>query len=93
MPHYKLTYFDFDGGRAEALRIAFHIGGIDFEDNRITFEEFGSIRTSLRFNCVPVLEIDRAQITQSHGLAHYIGKLSGLYPKDDIPSSTVIGTF
>ena len=32
MPHYKLTYFDMDGGRGEPVRIAFHIAGIAFDD-------------------------------------------------------------
>ena len=52
MPSYKLTYFDFDGGRAEPIRIAFHAAGIDFEDNRISFPEFGEMRQSTRFNYI-----------------------------------------
>ena len=33
----KLSYFDFHGGRGETARIAFHIGGIDYVDDRIPF--------------------------------------------------------
>ncbi len=84
MSIYKLTYFDIDGGRAEPIRIAFHVAGIDFEDNRITFEEFSKIRSNMRFTCVPVLEIDGAQITQSSAISRYVGKMAGLYPKDDL---------
>ena len=65
MTSYKLTYFDFDGGRAEPIRIAFHTAGIKFEDNRLSFPEFGEMRQSTRFNSVPVLEIDGAAVTQS----------------------------
>ena len=84
MTSYKLTYFDFDGGRAEAIRIAFHTAGIKFEDNRLSFPEFGEMRQSARFNSVPVLEIDGAAVTQSNALGRYVGKMAGLYPKDDL---------
>ena len=82
MSKYKLTYFDVDGGRAEPIRIAFHTAGIDFEDNRISFPEFAEMRSGTRFNSVPVLEIDGAQVTQSNALSRYIGKMAGLYPAD-----------
>ncbi len=84
MSSYKLTYFDFDGGRAEPIRIAFHAAGIDFDDNRISFPEFGEMRQSTRFNSVPVLEIDGAEVTQSNALSRYVGKMAGLYPEDDL---------
>ncbi|EDM64598.1 hypothetical protein PE36_09853, partial [Moritella sp. PE36] len=84
MPKYKLTYFDIDGGRAEPLRIAFHTAGINFEDKRISFPEFGEMRSDTRFNSVPVLDIDGAQITQSNAISRYVGKMGGLYPADDL---------
>jgi len=84
MPTYKLTYFDFDGGRGEAVRIAFHAAGIAFEDKRISFQEFGEMRQSTRFNAVPVLEIDGAAVTQTNAMCRYAGKKAGLYPTDDL---------
>lgn len=84
MTTYKLTYFDVDGGRAEPIRIAFHAAGIDFEDNRISFAEFQEMRKGTRFNCVPVLEIDGASVTQSNAVSRYVGKMAGLYPQDDL---------
>ncbi|MGI9265444.1 MAG: glutathione S-transferase family protein [Gammaproteobacteria bacterium] len=84
MPSYKLTYFDFDGGRAEPIRIAFHAAGVDFEDNRLSFPEFNEMRQGTRFNSVPVLEIDGAAVTQSNALSRYVGKMAGLYPADDL---------
>ncbi len=83
MTRYRLTYFDFDGGRAEPIRIAFHAAGITFEDHRISFPEFGKMRKTTRFNSVPVLEIDGAAVTQSNAMLRYVGKMAGLYPKDD----------
>ena len=84
MPTYKLTYFDFDGGRGEPVRIAFHMAGIDFEDKRITFSEFGELRKDWRFNAVPVLEIDGAAVTQSNAMCRFVGKMAGLYPADSL---------
>ncbi len=84
MPSYKLTYFDIDGGRAEPIRIAFHAAGIEFEDKRLSFPEFGEMRQSMPFNAVPVLEIDGAAVTQSNALSRYVGKMAGLYPTNDL---------
>ncbi len=84
MTDYKLTYFDFDGGRAEAVRIALHHGGIAFEDDRISFPEFAEMRTTTRFNSVPTMEIDGTVVTQTNAMLRYVGKQVGLYPEDDL---------
>ena len=84
MTQYKLTYFDFDGGRGEPVRIAFHAAGIDFEDERISFEQFGEMRSGFRFTAVPVLRIDGVEITQSNAMCRYVGRLAGLYPDDPL---------
>ena len=78
MSNYKVTYFDFDGGRGEPVRIALHAAGIAFEDVRWSFPEFGKNRGSLRFNAVPTLEIDGKVITQSNAISRYIGKMAGI---------------
>ena len=84
MPHYKLTYFDIDGGRGEPIRIAFNAAGIDFDDHRISFDEFMKTRGDMRFECAPVLEIDGVAVTQSNAMLRYVGKMAGLYPNDDL---------
>lgn len=84
MASYKLIYFDFDGGRGEPIRIAMHAAGIDYTDERLSFQDFTAMRTSTPFNSVPVLEIDGAAITQSNALCRYVGKLAKLYPQDDM---------
>ncbi len=84
MTTYRLTYFDFDGGRGEPIRIALHAGGIEFDDHRISFAEFGDTRKDIRFTCVPVMEIDGVEVTQSNALSRYVGKLADLYPEDDL---------
>ena len=84
MTTYKLTYFDYDGGRGEPIRIALRAAGIAFEDVRLTFLQFGEIRSKLRFNSLPVAEIDDVTVTQSNALLRYIGKQAKLYPIDDM---------
>jgi len=81
---YKLTYFDFDGGRGEPVRITLHAAGIEFEDHRISFDEFMQMRPTMRFTCAPVLEIDGVEVTQSNAMLRYVGKMAGLYPEDDL---------
>ena len=61
-----------------------HAAGIQFDDNRWSFPEFGENRNSLRFNAVPTLEIDGKLITQSNAISRYIGKMAGLYPEDSL---------
>lgn len=84
MAPYRLTYFDFSGGRAEPIRIALHAAGIEFDDRRIAFPEFAEIKKELPFGCVPVLHVDGEAVTQSNALARYAGKLAGLYPEDPL---------
>ncbi|MFK7853534.1 MAG: glutathione S-transferase family protein [Granulosicoccus sp.] len=84
MTNYRLTYFDFDGGRAEPIRIAMHAAGIAFEDVRWSFSDFGENRQSLPFRAVPVLEIDGQVFTQSLAISRFIGKRAGLYPDDEL---------
>jgi glutathione S-transferase len=84
MTDYKLTYFDMEAGRAEPVRIALHAAGVNFEDIRISFPEFMETRDSLRFKCVPVLEVNGVAVTQSNAMCRYAGKMAGLYPEDPL---------
>jgi glutathione S-transferase len=82
MSQLKLTYFDIHGGRAEPARLALHLGGLAFEDNRFGFASFAEVRKSTPLNQVPVLHVDGVQVTQSDAITRYVGKLAGLYPVD-----------
>ncbi len=84
MSDYKLTYFDIDGGRGEPVRIAFHAAGVEFDDHRISFQEFMQTRGDMPFTCAPLLDIDGIPVTQSNAMLRYVGKLAGLYPEDSL---------
>jgi len=84
MAKLKLTYFDFDGGRGEPARLALHIGGIPFEDHRIAGKDWPAFRDKTPFLALPTLEVDGQAVSQSNSINRYVGKLTGLYPKDDL---------
>lgn len=84
MDKLKLTYFDIPGGRAEPARLALHIGGIAFEDFRFPFSDFAEVRKTTPLNQVPTLQINHLQVTQSDAITRYVGKLTGLYPADNL---------
>lgn len=84
MPKLKLTYFDFNGGRGEANRLAMAIGNIPFTDDRVTVEDWPSVKETTPFGQLPVLEVDGEQITQCNAINRYVGRLGGLYPEDPL---------
>jgi glutathione S-transferase len=83
VPKLVLTYFDYDGSRGEVARLALHLAGIAFEDRRVTWKEWPKLRDKMPFLGMPVLEVDGQVITQSNTINRYVGKLTGLYPRDD----------
>lgn len=83
MANLKLTYFDFDGGRGEPPRLALYIAGIAFEDQRVAGKDWPAFRDKTPFLALPTLEVDGHVVSQSNSINRYVGKLSGLYPKDD----------
>lgn len=89
MPKLVLNYFDFDGSRGEVARLAMHLGGVAFTDNRIPRKDWPSLRDTAPFQSLPTLEVDGQVIAQSNTINRYVGKLSGLYPKDDWQAALV----
>lgn len=87
MPKFKLTYFDFSGGRAEPARLTMMLGDIPFEDERISFEEHGATIKDRPFEAIPVLEVDGMVVSQSNTITRYLGKLAGLYPEDNLQAA------
>jgi prostaglandin-H2 D-isomerase / glutathione transferase len=82
MTDLKLSYFNFHGGRGEPIRLALAIGGVAFDDNRLSFPEFAELRKTAPFGQVPVMQVNGVVATQCDALLRYAGKLAGLYPTD-----------
>lgn len=84
----KLTYFN-GAGRAHVTRVCLGLAGIEFEDERISFQDLvagrGEAGRSDRFplGALPVLTLPSGKvITQSSAIARYVAKLAKLYPED-----------
>ena len=84
-----LTYFDIDASRGEAPRLALHVAGVPFEDRRIPRGEWAAQRDKYPFQSLPILEVDGKVLAQSNTINRYVGKLTGIYPKDDWQAAIV----
>ena len=58
MPDLRLQYFDFNGGRGEAARLAMAIGGVPFHDDRVAIEQWPEVKGTTPFGQLPVLFIN-----------------------------------
>ncbi|PFX16267.1 Glutathione S-transferase 1 [Stylophora pistillata] len=85
MAQYKLTYFNIRG-RAEATRLIFKAAGVEFEDHRISFEDWGALKATGKFPFaqLPVLEFDGEILAQSLSIARYVANVLGLAPATDL---------
>lgn len=87
MTDFKLSYFDFHGGRGEPARLAFYIAGVPFEDNRVKGPQFRELKPSLPYGSLPTLEVDGTIFSQSIAINRYVGLVTGLYPDDALQAA------
>eukprot|EP00922_Rhytidocystis_sp_ex-Travisia-forbesii_P007271 GHVS01010580.1.p1 GENE.GHVS01010580.1~~GHVS01010580.1.p1 ORF type:complete len:177 (+),score=31.95 GHVS01010580.1:150-680(+) len=80
---HRLTYFNVKNV-AEPIRLTFFIGGIDFEDIRLSWDEWSALKPKAPFGQLPVLQLPNSDemISQSIGILVYAGMKTGLYPTD-----------
>src|SRR5947209_17181191 len=82
MPVYKLTYFDSAASRGEECRLALHIAGLPFEDERLKADQWPGRKASTPFGALPVLTVDGRQLAQSNAILRFIGSQHGLHPSE-----------
>lgn len=84
----KLTYFDAPVSRGEEVRLALHIAGVEFEDERIKFEQWPSRKAGTPYGSLPVLELPgKPALAQTNAILVLIGRKHGLHPKDDFDAA------
>jgi prostaglandin-H2 D-isomerase / glutathione transferase len=78
-----LTYFDIPTSRGEECRLALHIAGVPFIDERLKMPDWQARRPSSPFGALPVLTVDgHPPLGQSNTILRLIGKQYGLLPTD-----------
>ncbi|XP_059471665.1 uncharacterized protein LOC132194428 [Neocloeon triangulifer] len=78
----KLIYFDVTA-LGEPIRYILHYSGTEFEDERLTSEQFAPRKPTFPFGKLPVLEIDGKTLHQSVAICRYLAKKAGLAGKDE----------
>lgn len=88
MSSYKLIYFN-GKGRAETARFMFAVAKQQYEDYRVSGEEWPEVKKTLLFGQVPVLEVDGEQLTQSCAINRYLAKKLNLYGDNDMEAAKI----
>lgn len=78
----SLTYFDFEGSRGLACRLALSIAGVPFTDIRLDRPQWAELKPSTPFGGLPLFSQNGRQIAQSTAILRYIGTTHGLHPTD-----------
>ena len=74
MPKPKLMYFDFSTSRGEECRLALHLAGVEFEDDRVPPPKWRERKASTPFGTMPVLTIPgKGELAQSAVILRFIG--------------------
>src|SRR4051794_30341771 len=78
-----LTYFDIATSRGEECRLALHLAGVPFVDERIKFPEWPDRRASTPFGALPVLTVaGHPPIAQSNTILRFVGRGHDLHPSE-----------
>lgn len=84
----KLTYFDAPMSRGEECRLALHVGGVAFEDNRINRDDWMRLKPTTPFGSLPTYELEgRPALAQANAILVLIGRQNDLHPKDDFEAA------
>ena len=80
----KLTYFNDLGGRAEAIRALCFLANHEYEDNRISSEQWADMKSHTPMGALPLWEEDGYLMCQTNAILRFLGKKLGYYSSDPI---------
>eukprot|EP01057_Protomagalhaensia_wolfi_P005801 Protomagalhaensia_wolfi_Nauph_80__5800@NODE_720_length_2069_cov_136_277340_g122_i1_p1_GENE_NODE_720_length_2069_cov_136_277340_g122_i1NODE_720_length_2069_cov_136_277340_g122_i1_p1_ORF_typecomplete_len611_score164_16GST_N/PF02798_20/1_4e07GST_N/PF02798_20/2e03GST_N/PF02798_20/6_1e08GST_C_3/PF14497_6/6_2e06GST_C_3/PF14497_6/4_9e06GST_N_3/PF13417_6/0_011GST_N_3/PF13417_6/6_1e03GST_N_3/PF13417_6/0_00018GST_C_5/PF16865_5/6_8e05GST_C_5/PF16865_5/6_3e03GST_N_4/PF17172_4/0_041GST_N_4/PF17172_4/6_3e03GS len=75
----KLYYYDWPG-KAEAIRLAFHLAGIKFDDIRLKDEEVPAMKERSPNKLVPFMEIGPTLYCESTAMLKMVAEWAGMVP-------------
>lgn len=87
----RLIYFPW-AGRGAAIRDCLWLGGVAFEDVRLSVAEFRNARSTgaFPFDLLPVLELESgARIGQNNTILRWAARKAGLTPRDELEALQV----
>ena len=78
-----LTYFDAPVSRGEECRLALHLAGVPFTDERLSREQWQARKPSAPFGALPIYSAEgHPPLAQSNAILRLIGRQHGLLPTE-----------
>ena len=90
MPNYKLVYFQ-GRGRAEICRLIFAQAGVEYEDARLSGEEWQKVKPTTPYGSIPLLEVDGKKLAGSTVIARYLAEEFGLAGSNAFENAEIAG--
>ncbi|XP_063446759.1 glutathione S-transferase 3-like [Mytilus trossulus] len=87
MSTYKVTYFN-GRGRGELTRLLLVAAGQEFEDERVTREEWQKLKPNMPQGTLPVLTVNDKMVPQSGAINRHLARKLDLYGKTNEEMTT-----
>ena len=87
-PKIKIIYFN-GRGRGEMLRWICEVGGLEYENVRLTREEWAAVKPDAPFGQLPMIEYDGVKLAQSKAINRFLARKAGLAGNDDLEQCQV----
>ena len=90
MAKYTLIYFN-GRGRAEVTRLVFAQAGVEYEDRRLTYEEWEEMKPTTPTGTIPILEVDGKAFPGSGPILRFVAERHGLAGTNDLENLQLAG--